>query len=80
MPGTAVSATRSVHGGVVYGGYDEPNTARVQLDDALLPAGSLPAADVGDTIPGQTVGVVDYSFSNYKLRADRCAEAALPAG
>ena len=67
VPGTAVSATRSVHGGVVYGGYDQPNTARVQLDDALLPAGSMPTADVGDTIPGQTVGVVDYSFSNYKL-------------
>ena len=55
------------HGGVVYGGYDQPNTARVQLDDALLPAGSMPAADVGDSIPGETVGVVDYSFSNYKL-------------
>ena len=27
----------------------------------------MPTADVGDTIPGQTVGVVDYSFSNYKL-------------
>jgi predicted extracellular nuclease len=39
----------------------------VQLDDALLPAGSMPAADVGDSIPGETVGVVDYSFSNYKL-------------
>ena len=44
-----------------------PTPARVQLDDALLPAGSMPAADVGDTIPGDTVGVVDYSFSNYKL-------------
>ena len=67
VPGQAVSATRSAHGGVVYGGYDQPNTARVQLDDSLLPAGSMPSADVGDSIPGDTVGVVDYSFSNYKL-------------
>ena len=67
VPGQGVAATRSAHGGVVYGGYDQPNTARVQLDDSLLPAGSMPSADVGDSIPGDTVGVVDYSFSNYKL-------------
>jgi uncharacterized protein len=76
VPGTAVSATRSVHGGVVYGGYDQPNTARVQLDDALLPVGSMPAADVGDTIPGLAVGVVDYSFSNYKLELTAAPELA----
>jgi uncharacterized protein len=76
VPGSAVSATRSVRGGVVYGGYGQPNTARVQLDDSLLPAGSMPAADVGDTIPGQTVGVVDYSFSNYKLELTAAPELA----
>jgi len=61
------SAIRSARGGVVYGGYGLPNAMRVQLDDALLPTGTMPAADVGDTLTGTTTGVLDYSFSNYKL-------------
>jgi predicted extracellular nuclease len=76
VPGTAVAATRSTRGGVVYGGYDQPNTARVQLDDALLPAGSMPAADVGDRIRDETVGVLDYSFSNYKLELTQAPQLA----
>ena len=40
---------------------------RVQLDDALIPAGSMPAANVGDTLPGDAIGVLDYSFANFKL-------------
>jgi uncharacterized protein len=69
VPGNlaATDAIRSPRGGVVYGGYDHPNAMRVQLDDALLPAGSMPAATVGDTLPGDTVGVLDYSFANFKL-------------
>lgn len=68
VPGGPLADTvLSPRGGVVYSGYDHPNASRVQLDDALLPAGSMPAADVGDRIPGQTDGVLDYSFSNYKL-------------
>ena len=51
----------------VYGSYDTPNAMRVQLDDALIPAGSMPAANVGDTLPGDAIGVLDYSFANYKL-------------
>jgi len=39
----------------------------VQLDDALLPASAMPLASVGDSIPGDTVGVIDYSFNNPKL-------------
>jgi hypothetical protein len=40
---------------------------RVQLDDALLPPATMPMANVGDSIPGDTVGVIDYSFNNPKL-------------
>ena len=40
---------------------------RVQLDDMLLPAGAMPRANVGDSIAGETVGIMDYSFSNPKL-------------
>ncbi len=69
LPGTltAANAVRSPRGGVVYSGYGNPNAMRVQLDDALIPRGTMPIADVGDTVPGDTAGVLDYSFSNYKL-------------
>lgn len=67
IPGKHVKAVRSRRGGVVYSGYDHPNAMRVQLDDALLPVGSMPLASVGDWIPGDTVGIMDYSFTNPKL-------------
>jgi uncharacterized protein len=61
------AAVRTPRGGVLYSGYDHPNAMRVQLDDALLPTGAMPQADVGDTLVGDTTGVIDYSFSNFKL-------------
>jgi uncharacterized protein len=67
VPGQNVNAVTTPRGGVLYSGYDHPNTMRVQLDDALLPKGAMPQADVGDSIAGDTVGVMDYSFSNPKL-------------
>jgi uncharacterized protein len=69
VPGNlpAGAAIRTPRGGVLYSGYDHPNAMRVQLDDALLPTGAMPAANVGDTLPGDTTGVLDYSFSNFKL-------------
>lgn len=67
VPGQRVKAVRTRAGGVVYGGYDQPNAMRVILDDPLLPKDSLPAANVGDVLPGSTVGVLDYAFGNFKL-------------
>ena len=67
VPGQNVDAISTPRGGVLYSGYDHPNAMRVQLDDALLPKGAMPKASVGDSIPGDTVGVMDYSFSNPKL-------------
>ena len=66
-PGQNVDAFIAPRGGVLYSGYDHPNAMRVQLDDALLLPGAMPKASVGDSIPGDTVGVMDYSFSNPKL-------------
>lgn len=63
-------SVRSARGGVIYSGYDHPNAMRIQLDDALLAPGTMPAATVGDTIPGDTPGVLDYSFANFKLAVD----------
>jgi predicted extracellular nuclease len=67
VPGQNVNAVTTPRGGVLYAGYDHPNAMRVQLDDALLPPAAMPRADVGDSIAGDTVGVMDYSFSNPKL-------------
>jgi len=67
IPGQNVDAIVTPRGGVLYSGYDHPNAMRVQLDDALLPKGAMPMASVGDSIPGDTVGVIDYSFNNPKL-------------
>lgn len=69
VPGSQVEATRSSAGGVVYGGYDQPNAMRVLVDDVLLPSGSLPDADVRDRLPGLVAGPLDYSFANFKLLA-----------
>ena len=79
IPGQNVEAVTSPRGGVVYSGYDHPNAMRVQLDDALLPAGSMPLASVGDSIAGVTVGVMDYSFSNPKLQVT-AAPSITPGG
>jgi len=67
VPGQNVDAITTPRGGVLYSGCDHPNAMRVQLDDLLLPPGAMPQANVGDSIAGDTVGVMDYSFSNPKL-------------
>ncbi len=59
----AGSGPATVRGGV-YVTADDFNPERVLLDDLLAP---IPAADTGDTLVGTTVGVLDYSFANYKL-------------
>jgi uncharacterized protein len=64
LPVVAAGATvRTARGGILLRETD-PNPERVILDDVLAP---VPAANVGDTLTGATVGVLDYSFANYKL-------------
>jgi predicted extracellular nuclease len=43
------------------------NPERIILNDMITPISPLPAANVGDHFHGAIVGVIDYSFSNYKL-------------
>jgi len=77
IPGRHVKAITTPRGGVLYSGYDHPNAMRVQLDDALLPYGSMPQADVGDSIAGDTVGVMDYSFNNPKVEVTEAPSLTL---
>jgi predicted extracellular nuclease len=61
--GGANASVRTARGGVVVRPGDF-NPERVFLDDLLAPT---PTADVGDRFPGAVVGVLDYSFGNFKL-------------
>lgn len=60
------TAQRSGFGGVVYGGYDQPNTQRIQLDDNLF-GEPMPLADVGDRVDGLVSGPLSYDFGNFEL-------------
>lgn len=63
LPG-GQGGVRTANGGIKYTGYDDSNTERLILSDALA---LIPAANVGDTLPGDITGVLDYSFGNYML-------------
>lgn len=57
---------RTPRGGLVIRPEDF-NPERLILNDLVAGGPTLPLADVGDTFPGPTVGVIDYSFGNFKL-------------
>ena len=67
LPRGANDYVRTPNGGVVYAGYDSPNPRRVILDDLVVGAGNMPDANTGDRLDGPVVGVLDYSFNNFKL-------------
>ncbi|MFB7382164.1 lamin tail domain-containing protein, partial [Kitasatospora purpeofusca] len=69
------STTRTARGGILLQAADG-NPERVLLDDVLAPT---PAANVGDTLSGATVGVLDYSFGNFKLLVT-ATPTVLPGG
>lgn len=62
----AGSTVRTTRGGIVLRSTDA-NPERVILDDAFL-SGSTPAGvNTGDTFTSAAVGLMDYSFGNFKL-------------
>ncbi|WP_241661070.1 endonuclease/exonuclease/phosphatase family protein [Thermomonospora catenispora] len=64
LPAGGAGAGPRTHRGGILARPGDDNPERVILDDTLLP---LPAMDAGDRLPGRTVGVLDYSFGDYKL-------------
>jgi uncharacterized protein len=59
----ANAGPRTNRGGVVIT-PDDFNPERIQFDDVLAPS---PVVNVGDRIPGATVGVLSYDFGNFEL-------------
>jgi uncharacterized protein len=57
------SSVRTPRGGIVLRASD-PNPERVVLDETL---GSVPAANVGDSYTGTTVGILGYDFADFHL-------------
>ena len=57
---------RTTRGGIVIRSTDF-NPERVILNDVIATAPFLPSTNVSDSFPGATVGVMDYSFGNFKL-------------
>jgi uncharacterized protein len=58
---------RTNRGGVLAQSGDF-NPERIILNDWIGSAPFLPFANVGDMFPGATIGVIDYSFNNFKLQ------------
>jgi predicted extracellular nuclease len=66
---------RTDRGGILITASDF-NPERIQLDDVLA---ATPVANVGDRIPGATVGVLSYDFGNFEMYP-RTAPVAVSGG
>ena len=75
--GAWATGVRTPRGGILLGGYADPNPERIIVDDEILrdlapaprPAKAMPDMNVGDSLTSPVVGPLDYSFSNYKIQA-----------
>lgn len=63
----ANAGLRTARGGIIIQASDF-NPERIILNDWIAGGPTLPAVNVGDSYPGATVGVMDYSFGNFKLQ------------
>jgi hypothetical protein len=75
--GTWATGLRTPRGGILLGGYVDPNPERIIVDDEILrdiapiprPAKAMPDMNLGDSLTSAVLGPLDYSFSNYKIQA-----------
>ncbi|NYH90643.1 lamin tail domain-containing protein [Actinopolymorpha rutila] len=66
VPGGTTGAPRTRSGGVRYASYDTPNTARLTVDDEIIYQ-QMPAANVGDTLPGEVSGPLSYDYGTFRV-------------
>jgi uncharacterized protein len=79
LPNRGMWATglRTPRGGMLLGGYADPNPERIIVDDEILrdlapaprPSKAMPDMNVGDGLNAAVEGPLDYSFSNFKIQA-----------
>jgi len=74
--GSWATGLRTPRGGILLGGYTDPNPERVQIDDEILrdqitprPSIAMPDMDVGAVVTSPIIGPIDYTFANYKIQA-----------
>jgi uncharacterized protein len=75
--GNWATGLRTPRGGILLGGYTDPNPERIIVDDEILrdlaptprPSIAMPVMNVGDSLTSSVVGPLDYTFSNYKIQA-----------
>ena len=75
--GSWATGLRTPRGGILLGGYEDPNPERIIVDDEILRdlitprpnPKAMPDMNVGDQLTSSVVGPLDYSFSNYKIQA-----------
>ena len=75
--GSWATGLRTPRGGILLGGYVDPNPERITVDDEILrdlaptprPVKAMPDMNVGAQLTSTVVGPLDYSFSNYKIQA-----------
>jgi predicted extracellular nuclease len=79
--GSWATGLRTPRGGILLGGYTDPNPERVQIDDEILrdqitprPPKAMPDMDVGAVVTNPIVGPLDYTFANYKIQATTTPE------
>jgi len=77
VPEGAPITGRNVRGGITMGPTDA-NPECIQIDGALLPAGSMPVVTVGDSL-GDIQGVMSYSFGLFEI-LPTAAPVCTPAG
>jgi len=67
VDGGANASLLTTRGGIVVR-LNDFNPERIILNDWIAGGPTLPAVNVGASYPGAAVGVMDYSFGNYKLQ------------
>ena len=77
VPGSAVSATRSGTAASSTAATTSPTPRACSSTTRSCRPGRCPPPTSATRSPGETVGVVDYSFSNYKLELTDRADAGL---
>ena len=77
----ANAGPRTVHGGIKVGDtYSDFNPERIVVDDAIVGVPDAPLVNVGDSFSGAIVGVIDYSFSNFRVLNIQALPAVAPGG